>query len=97
MPGFDGTGPMGLGPLTGRGMGYCAVQLPPSETEGEPYLSTSLVSAGTGVLYPHQGMACPQGPLLNQFVPGLFHFGMGCGRGFRFGRALGPRWVLFGR
>ena len=25
MPGFDGTGPMGLGPLTGRGMGYCAV------------------------------------------------------------------------
>jgi len=25
MPGFDGTGPRGMGPLTGRGMGYCAV------------------------------------------------------------------------
>lgn len=23
MPGFDGTGPMGQGPGTGRGMGYC--------------------------------------------------------------------------
>ena len=24
MPGGDGTGPMGMGPMTGRGMGYCA-------------------------------------------------------------------------
>lgn len=24
MPGFDGTGPLGQGSLTGRGMGYCA-------------------------------------------------------------------------
>ncbi len=23
MPGFDGTGPLGQGPLTGRGRGYC--------------------------------------------------------------------------
>ncbi|MHC1626138.1 MAG: DUF5320 domain-containing protein [Methanoculleaceae archaeon] len=23
MPGFDGTGPLGLGPRTGRGLGYC--------------------------------------------------------------------------
>jgi hypothetical protein len=23
MPGFDGTGPMGMGPMTGRGMGPC--------------------------------------------------------------------------
>jgi len=28
MPGFDGTGPTGLGPMTGRGMGYCAVKFP---------------------------------------------------------------------
>lgn len=27
MPGFDGTGPRGKGPLTGRGMGYCAIPL----------------------------------------------------------------------
>ncbi|MCK4338295.1 MAG: DUF5320 domain-containing protein, partial [Candidatus Aminicenantes bacterium] len=25
MPGFDGTGPMGAGSMTGRGMGFCAV------------------------------------------------------------------------
>ena len=25
MPGFDGTGPMGLGPMTGGGRGYCVV------------------------------------------------------------------------
>ena len=30
MPGFDGTGPMGLGPMTGGGRGYCAVSLPQS-------------------------------------------------------------------
>jgi len=24
MPGFDGTGPVGSGPMTGRGAGYCA-------------------------------------------------------------------------
>jgi hypothetical protein len=28
MPGLDGTGPQGQGPMTGRGEGYCAVRLP---------------------------------------------------------------------
>lgn len=28
MPRFDGTGPLGLGMLTGRGEGYCALRLP---------------------------------------------------------------------
>jgi hypothetical protein len=28
MPRFDGTGPQGLGPMTGRGEGYCALVLP---------------------------------------------------------------------
>ena len=27
MPGFDGTGPLGQGPLTGTGRGYCVVPL----------------------------------------------------------------------
>ncbi len=27
MPGFDGTGPQGLGPFTGRGMGFCVAEL----------------------------------------------------------------------
>ena len=29
MPGFDGTGPRGMGSMTGRGMAYCAVPIPP--------------------------------------------------------------------
>jgi len=29
MPGGDGTGPMGMGPMTGRGMGYCASLVTP--------------------------------------------------------------------
>ena len=28
MPRGDGTGPLGSGPITGRGMGFCAVKLP---------------------------------------------------------------------
>ena len=28
MPRFDGTGPRGQGPMTGRGEGYCVIRLP---------------------------------------------------------------------
>lgn len=30
MPGFDGTGPRGMGPMTGWGRGFCVVPLSPS-------------------------------------------------------------------
>jgi len=30
MPGFDGTGPRGFGPMTGRGRGFCIVPLSPT-------------------------------------------------------------------
>ena len=33
MPGFDGTGPRGMGPMTGGGRGYCVVPLSTPETE----------------------------------------------------------------
>jgi hypothetical protein len=36
MPRFDGTGPQGQGPMTGRGEGYCAVRLP-DEPEQSAY------------------------------------------------------------
>lgn len=35
MPGYDGTGPEGKGPMTGRGMGYCAMPLYTLEQERE--------------------------------------------------------------
>lgn len=28
MPRYDGTGPQGQGPMTGRGMGFCGVRVP---------------------------------------------------------------------
>ena len=28
MPGLDGTGPRGMGPMTGRGRGFCVLKLP---------------------------------------------------------------------
>jgi hypothetical protein len=34
MPGFDGTGPRGGGPMTGRAGGYCLLKI--SDTAGEP-------------------------------------------------------------
>jgi hypothetical protein len=36
MPAFDGTGPRGRGPLTGRGEGYCAIRLPRPGSEQAP-------------------------------------------------------------
>ena len=33
MPGYDGTGPRGRGPMTGRGGGYCLLKLPGSPDE----------------------------------------------------------------
>jgi hypothetical protein len=39
MPGFDGTGPRGIGPMTGRGLGYCVMPLRDSSAYGAPYMS----------------------------------------------------------
>jgi Family of unknown function (DUF5320) len=40
MPGFDGTGPRGMGPMTGRGMGYCVVPLAIDRQDELDYLKT---------------------------------------------------------
>jgi len=33
MPGYDGTGPRGFGPMTGKGNGYCVMRLPENPLE----------------------------------------------------------------
>ena len=33
MPGGNGTGPLGRGPMTGRGMGHCVLKLPEGDEE----------------------------------------------------------------
>jgi hypothetical protein len=37
MPGMNGTGPMGQGPLTGRGMGFCNPKNPAVREDGQGY------------------------------------------------------------
>ena len=45
MPGFDGTGPMGMGPMTGGGRGFCSpwgirAGIPRWRGYGYPYYAT---------------------------------------------------------
>jgi len=46
MPRFDGTGPRGRGPMTGRGNGYCAVRVTSPEKEID-YLRRQAVALRT--------------------------------------------------
>jgi len=46
MPGFDGTGPMGQGAMTGGGRGYCAVDL--NSVGGRPFGGRGSYGRGGG-------------------------------------------------
>ena len=72
MPGFDGTGPMGMGPMTGGGRGWCSPYGPaygmgfvrPPMYGGLPYAP----SYGYGAQMPYgYGPAAPWGP----WAPGM--------------------------
>ena len=62
----DGTGPMGQGPLSGRGMGFCA-----TEAVARPY--------GRGVGYGGRGMASPRG---GAYGRGMRRRDFSCRQGF---------------
>ena len=51
MPAFDGTGPKGQGPLSGRGEGYCAIRLPNLRSRRVPsgYAGRALVPVRLGL------------------------------------------------
>lgn len=87
MPAFDGTGPRGLGPMTGRGEGYCAVAFPPPGTGRAPYgyagLASTPVQPAPG---PVGGMGYPTARFAPFSAP---RFGRGLGR--RRGRGRGRR------
>jgi hypothetical protein len=92
MPGFDGTGPRGEGPMTGRGAGYCALVLP--ESGQAPYGYAGL--QGTAV---HPGMLAARPTLRTRFAcwlrpsPWLRRpFGRGRGRGPGRGRGRRLYW-----
>jgi len=50
MPGYDGTGPKGRGPMTGRGSGYCMLKIP--RTQGEPQTGFAGLSGRPVTLLP---------------------------------------------
>ena len=45
MPGFDGTGPRGLGPLTGGGRGFCQVNNSQAQVQPTPVQPVSVPGA----------------------------------------------------
>lgn len=88
MPGFDGTGPLGKGPLTGRGEGYCVVarkgvfDMPRGDGTGPMGLGP-MTGRGAGYCagYSMPGYANPVSG--RGFGRGIGAFGRGAGRGRR--------------
>lgn len=83
MPGFDGTGPRGQGPMTGRGEGYCAIPL--DRTAQAPYGYVGLRGRPVPLFRRHW---------MRWFRPFRFYartFGRRRGRGFVRGRGRGRR------
>ena len=100
MPGFDGTGPKGQGPMTGRGMGYCVIKLDSKDIKNKRNKGKEVFGMprgdGTGPagLGPMTGRAagyCAGYPVPGYMnpIPGRGYFGWG--RGF-YGRGGGRGW-----
>ena len=79
MPGFDGTGPQGRGPMTGKAMGFCVLK----ENKDKPGLIEGLVGI--------QGRPISVQDCTLQNQPIYFGRLFGQGRRFRGGRnRFGP-------
>ncbi len=76
MPGFDGTGPFGAGPMTGGGRGWCVGYAPGYGSSAQP---------GKAVQYPWMTFApdsAPWGaPYPNEYAYGYPYAPRGVGRG----------------
>ncbi|MEW6615812.1 MAG: DUF5320 domain-containing protein [Thermodesulfobacteriota bacterium] len=81
MPGFDGTGPRGLGPMTGGGRGFCN---PNFAGRRDPYMGYHYGAPFAG--YPYGNY---QYPPYQAYPYGGFGMGRGTGRGFGMGRGMG--------
>ncbi len=82
MPFGDGTGPMGLGPMTGRGAGFCAGFGAPGFTNPAPGYPYHYGYTGLAPAWPRWGWGFSRG------------FGRGFGRGW--GRGFGRGWRRWG-
>jgi len=95
MPAGDGTGPLGLGPMTGRAAGYCAGFAVPGYMSPVAGRAFGPGPVPTGyALAPYSGTMAPYGyptayaPLRPRAL-GWFRRGFGRGRGRGFGRGAG--------
>lgn len=90
MPWGDGTGPMGMGPMTGRGAGYCAGFRAPGfySAPGGRGWWRGRGYATAGMYRPNAGIASP--PWYG-FGRGRW-FGRGGGRGFGWRAGRMPWW-----
>lgn len=90
VPGFDGTGPRGEGPFTGRGEGYCVLQLP-DPTSGKPAFGFAGLAGVPVWFYPRVGRLLPMHLPLLGFDPRSW---VRHGNGLRKGRGYGRRFFL---
>jgi len=92
MPGGDRTGPMGMGPMTGRAAGYCAGYPLPGFMN---YPAGPVLGAGVGYgAFPAAYGPAPYGAASMPFgyrAGYLPAYGRGFGRGFGRGRGRGRR------
>jgi hypothetical protein len=93
MPRGDRTGPLGLGPRTGRGAGYCAGHSMPGFMNaygGRPFAGGPRLGLGWGPPAEDYGYGGP--PYAPFGPPGR---GFGRGRGLGRGRGRGWRWAPY--
>jgi len=104
MPAGDRTGPRGMGPMTGRGAGYCAGYPTPGFMNpyggrgfGAGYSAYAVpYAAGIPGAYPYQAPFFGRGRGMAWGRGRAWRMGMAWGRGF--GRGLGMGWGRgFGR
>lgn len=102
MPGFDGTGPRGMGPMTGGGRGWCN---PYYGWGSPPFMGAYPYGTPYGYTPPYGGSYPPYGayPSSAPYPYGPYGFGRGFGRGRGrgFGRGFGfrgysPPWPYVG-
>ncbi len=82
MPGFDGTGPGGIGSMTGRGLGYCN----PSQTAYGPGTAW-----GSRYWAPSYGRGFGRAQAFGRGRSFVRGFWPGSGRGRGYGRGFGRR------
>ena len=88
MPGFDGTGPNGLGPMTGGGRGFCTL---PAGRAPVAYPQMGVASL-FGALNPFRWTVAPGAYTPFRATMAPWAYGTFGGRGMRGGRGRGCGW-----